>query len=98
MTRDEAVAFLERKRAMVEQLGAVTRGTSGYSRQVGQQHRDHAESIRVVLDIVATVPRERTQAEEVANPRCGCPTETARRVIVEYGTCTKGGCPYGGDI
>jgi predicted FMN-binding regulatory protein PaiB len=41
---------------------------------------------------------EKTDEQEIANPRCGCPTETVRRVIVEHGVCGMGGCPYGGDI
>lgn len=43
-------------------------------------------------------PPPRTDADEIARPRCGCSSETVRRVIVEHGTCTMGGCPYGGDL
>lgn len=41
---------------------------------------------------------ERTDEEHIARPLCGCPSATARRVIIEHGTCGRGGCPYGGDF
>lgn len=40
----------------------------------------------------------RTDADEIADPRCRCPTATVERVIRDHGTCGMGGCPYGGDI
>lgn len=29
---------------------------------------------------------------------CLCPLSTIERVIVDHGTCGRGGCPYGGDV
>jgi len=58
--------------------------------------RAHAGQAALAHLIAASV--ERTDEEEAANPRCGCDPAVARRVIIEHGTCAKGGCPYGGDI
>lgn len=29
---------------------------------------------------------------------CLCPLSTIERVVVDHGTCGRGGCPYGGDV
>lgn len=51
------------------------------------------------LDCMAVGTCERRDmAREIARPRCGCSSETVRRVLVEHGTCGGGGCPYGGDF
>lgn len=42
--------------------------------------------------------RARSDKREIERPRCGCPSETVRRVLVKHGTCGMGGCPYGGDV
>jgi hypothetical protein len=52
-----------------------------------------AEALRLML---AAQPR--TDAQEVANPRCGCPGDVVDRAIFGGGICGKGGCPYGGDL
>lgn len=59
--------------------------------------RAHAQAAALAFVIEHQV-RERTDADEIAQPRCGCPSDTVRRVIVEHGTCSMGGRPYGGDI
>lgn len=48
--------------------------------------------------LAAGRPGDVGEVEEIANPRCGCTSDVARRVIIDNGTCGKGGCPYGGDI
>ena len=30
--------------------------------------------------------------------RCLCPIATIERVLIDRGTCGRGGCPYGGDF
>jgi len=64
----------------------------------------HHSAISIPLDDSLQLARfnsrtpVRSDEEEIANPRCGCSSETARRVIVDHGTCSMGGCPYGGDV
>lgn len=58
--------------------------------------REIDDLVDAVLDLAGT--RQRSDEDEIANPRCGCPMGTVRRVIVDHGTCGKGGCPYGGDL
>jgi len=48
--------------------------------------------------IAAGRPGDIVTVEDIANPRCGCSSEVARRVIVDHGTCNMAGCPYGGDV
>lgn len=57
--------------------------------------RAHAgqEALRLML-----ADQPRTDAQEIAHPRCQCSSETVRRVLVDHGTCAMGGCPYGGDF
>lgn len=57
--------------------------------------RAHAalEALRILL-----AGQPRTNAQEIALPRCGCGSETVRRVLIENGVCGRGGCPYGGDF
>lgn len=54
-------------------------------------------SIETVLGLPHQ-PLPRTDAEEIARPRCGCGSDIARRVIIDHGTCGMVGCPYGGDL
>lgn len=42
--------------------------------------------------------RARSDKREIEKPRCGCSSEDVRRVLVDHGTCPRGGCPYGGDF
>ncbi len=58
--------------------------------------RSHAGA--AALAFVLEHHRERTDAEEIVRPRCGCDSATVRRVLIEHGTCAMGGCPYGGDV
>ena len=58
--------------------------------------RAHAGQAALAHLIAAS--RVPTDEEEAARPRCGCDPAVARRVIIEHGTCAKGGCPYGGDV
>ncbi|HLY89062.1 MAG TPA: hypothetical protein VKQ27_08765 [Acetobacteraceae bacterium] len=62
-------------------------------------HWDAGAKYDLTAEILALLTHtEKTDEQEIARPRCGCPTETVRRVIQDHGTCGMGGCPYGGDI
>lgn len=52
----------------------------------------------IVRERAERMAATRTDADEIARPRCGCPTATIERVIRDHGTCGMGGCPYGGDF
>lgn len=56
------------------------------------------DGARAIVRALAKLNAPRGDAEEAAQPRCGCTPEIARRVIVDHGTCGMGGCPYGGDV
>lgn len=58
--------------------------------------RGHAGA--AALEHLLEASRPRTNEEEIANPRCRCPTARVRHVIIEHGTCPMAGCPYGGDV
>ncbi len=41
---------------------------------------------------------ERTERTFPVRIACGCTPECFDRVVLEHGTCGRGGCPYGGDF
>lgn len=53
---------------------------------------------------VRVVTQEGDQAPEMdeilaaGRGACLCPLSTIERVVVDHGTCGRGGCPYGGDV
>lgn len=73
-----------------------------YERQGGGSVRDSTpERRRAWCSMAAPMPKLAPGDEnerEIANPRCGCSPETVRHVLVDHGTCSGGGCPYGGDF
>jgi len=87
----EAIARLVKGARFVGAFGREFRAGDG---RLDDVDLDAADAI---LSLVGSKP-ERTDTDEIARPRCGCPSETARRVIVDHGVCGKGGCPYGGDL
>lgn len=54
-------------------------------------------SVRVVTHDSDAVP-EIDEIRAAGRGACLCPLSTIERVIVDYGTCGRGGCPYGGDV
>ena len=54
-------------------------------------------TVRVVTHEGEPLP-EMDEIRAAGRGACLCPLSTIERVVVDHGTCGRGGCPYGGDV